>query len=249
MEELEEGTVCGTDGCAPAANPPQKTVAPAALVDLSIVSDAICPWCYIGKRRFEKALALLGPDFPIRVTWRPFELNPQMPQEGVERRVYRMQKFDSLERSAQMDAQVAAAGAEDGLRFRHDLMLRTPNTFTAHRLIWRAQSAGAQDAVMERVFRAYFCEGRDIGDVETLAELGSEVGLDRDETRAFLAGTEGAEDVRRDEAIAQQAGVSGVPNFIANGWQLFSGAQRSDVIANVLRKVAEQLTTAPPPAA
>ena len=241
MEELEDGAACGTDGCAPAGAAQAKPVAVGPLVDLSIVSDAICPWCYIGKRRFEQALAILGPDFPIRVMWRPFELNPQMPKEGIERREYRLRKFGSLEHSAQLDAQVAAAGEDDGIRFRHDLMVRTPNTFDAHRLIWHAARAEVQDAMMERLFRAYFSEGRDIGDAAVLAELASEVGLARDATFAFLQGTEGAEDIRRDETIAQQAGISGVPSFIANGWKLFSGAQRPDAIATVLRKVAEQL--------
>ena len=241
MEELEEGAVCGTDGCAPAGAAQAKTVAAGPIVDLSIVSDAVCPWCYVGKRRFEKALAALGPDFPIRVTWRPVELNPDMPKEGIERRVYRMHKFGSLERSQQLEAQVAAAAAEDGIIFRHDLMQRTPNTFDAHRLIWRSGNAGVQDAMMERLFRAYFSEGRDIGDAGTLVELAAEAGLDREETRKFLEGTEGADDVRRDETNAQQAGISGVPTFIANGYLLFSGAQRPDAIATVLRKVAEQI--------
>jgi predicted DsbA family dithiol-disulfide isomerase len=239
MDELEEGQVCGVEGCAPAAA--AKPAAAGPIVDISIVSDAICPWCYIGKKRFEKALALLGTDFPIRIAWRPFELNPDMPKEGVERRVYRERKFGSLEHSAQLDAQVAAAGAGDGIQFRHDLMLRTPNTFDAHRLIWHGARAGVQDALMDRVFRAYFSEGRDIGDAAVLAELASEVGLARDSVLAFLASNEGTDEVRQDEEIARRAGISGVPAFIANGWLLFSGAQRPDAIASVLKQVAAEL--------
>jgi predicted DsbA family dithiol-disulfide isomerase len=246
MDELEEGQVCGVEGCAPAgAAAPAKPVAAGPVVDLSIVSDAICPWCYIGKKRFEKALALLGPDFPIRIAWRPFELNPDMPKEGVERRVYRERKFGSLEHSAQLDAQVVAAGAGDGIIFRHDLMQRTPNTFEAHRLIWHSARAGVQDALMERLFRAYFSEGRDIGDMGVLAELASEVGMARADVLAFLASNEGTDAVRQDEEIARRAGISGVPTFIANGWVLFSGAQRPDAIATVLKQVAAELAKTP----
>ena len=241
MDELEDGAVCTPDGCIPAAQPAPVKFAGALIVDLSIVSDVVCPWCYIGKRRFEKALGLLGPDFPIRVTWRPFELNPQMPKEGIERHIYRQRKFGSLEYSAQLDAQVASAGAGDGISFRHDLMKRTPNTFDAHRLLWRAHRLGVQDALAETLFRAYFCEGRDVGDRAVLAEMGEKAGMAREETLAFLHGQEGAEDVRRDMTAAQQGGITGVPAFVANGWMLFSGAQQPQAIAGVLRQVAEAL--------
>jgi predicted DsbA family dithiol-disulfide isomerase len=242
MDEFEEGAVCGVDGCTPAlaANPEAVAAAAAGpVLDISIVSDAICPWCYVGKRRFEKALALLGPDFRARVTWRPFELNPDMPTEGIPRDEYRIRKFGSLDYSRQLDAQLASAGVGDGIAFRHDLMKRTPNTFAAHRLIWLAAREGVQYALVEILFRAYFTEGRDVGDFDTLAELAAGAGMDRDRVRAFLDSDEGAEDVRRDEAVAQRAGISGVPAFIANGYLLFSGAQQPETIAQVLRKVVE----------
>jgi predicted DsbA family dithiol-disulfide isomerase len=242
MDELEEGADCGVNCCTPALAANPATIAAAAVgpvLDISIVSDAICPWCYVGKRRFEKALALLGPDFRARVTWRPFELNPDMPKEGIPRNEYRMRKFGSLEYSQQLDAQVAAGGAQEGIEFRHDRMLRTPNSFNAHRLIWLAGREGVQYALVEILFRAYFTDGRDVGDFDTLAELAAEAGMDPARVRTFLEGQEGADDVRRDEAVAQPAGISGVPAFIANGYLLFSGAQRPDAIAQVLRKVAE----------
>ena len=112
---------------------------------IDVISDVICPWCYIGKRRLEKAVALAGGD--VRVRWHPFQLNPQMPKEGMNRKEYRTAKFGSWERSRSLDAQVAAAGAAEGLTFAHDQMERTPNTLDAHRLVWLADTLGVQDAV------------------------------------------------------------------------------------------------------
>ncbi|HXJ01977.1 MAG TPA: DsbA family oxidoreductase [Micropepsaceae bacterium] len=212
---------------------------PEPVLDLMVFIDVICPWCYVGKRRLEKALAMIGPDAPIRVTWRPFELNPDMPPEGMERRLYRMRKFGSMERSQQLDAQLTDLGVQEGLRFRYDLMIRTPNTFNAHRLIWLAGQGGGQDAVVEALMRAYFTEGRDIGDSETLADVASQAGMDRAHTIDFLEGEDGAAEVRAYEDAARRAGISGVPAFIANRRPLLMGAQPPDVIASALRGVLD----------
>lgn len=236
MSELVEGEVCGVDGCTDAAQSPAAAIPQGPALELSIVSDAICPWCYIGKRRLEKALATLGKDVNIHIVWRPFELNPDMPKEGIERHIYRARKFGSLERSNQMDQQVAQAAAGEGLTFRYDLIRVTPNTFDAHRLMWAA-TGPRQDALMEAIFRAYFCEGRDIGNRDILAELAPAAGIEPAQARAFLAGDQGKDEVARDLTIARQAGISGVPSFIAGGRLLFSGAQPPDVIAAVLRQI------------
>src|SRR5262249_45616316 len=156
------------DGCTTPAKPAAGAAAlghAGEAIEVLIVSDVVCPWCYVGKRRFEKALKLIGSDVAFRVRWLPFELNPQMPPGGAARAEYRMKKFGSLERSRAMDAQIAQAGAGEGIRFRHDLMKITPNTFNAHRLMFLAGRAGpaVQDALCEVLFRAYFCEGRDVG--------------------------------------------------------------------------------------
>jgi predicted DsbA family dithiol-disulfide isomerase len=235
MNEDLEGQVCGVDGCATPDATPAGAVNAASMGELNIVSDVICPWCYVGKRRLEKALAALGPSVRLRITWRPFELNPQMPKEGMDRRTYRMRKFGSLERSQQMDAQLSAVAAQDGLPFRFDRIERTPNTFDAHRLIWFADQRGVQDAVMETLFRGYFSEGRNVGDRSVLADLAQEAGVDRGEAEAFLAGDQGTNEVKADELVAQGAGISGVPSFILKGRLLFSGAQPSEVIARVLQ--------------
>jgi predicted DsbA family dithiol-disulfide isomerase len=211
------------------------------MLDLMVVIDVICPWCYVGKRRLEKALAIAGAGARIRVNWLPFELNPDMPGEGMERRLYRTRKFGSWERSQAMDAQLAELGRQDGLDFRYDLMTRTPNTFDAHRLIWLAgqgaREGRSQEALVEALFRGYFGQGRDIGDATVLAEIASYAGIDGARAKAFLQGEEGKAEIRGYEATAKTAGISGVPAFIANRRVLFMGAQPPEVIASALRDV------------
>jgi predicted DsbA family dithiol-disulfide isomerase len=216
--------------------PPSATAA--ALSRIDVVSDAICPWCWIGKRHLEGALARLaaeGERFEVR--WRPFQLNPDMPRDGVERAAYRAAKFGSIERSRELDAQVAAAGAAAGLDFRFDRQGRTPNTVDAHRLIRRAGETGGaarQDAVVEALFRAYFQDGRDIGDAAVLAEAASEAGLK--DAAAFLASGEGAAEVRAEDAGFRRLGISGVPSFALAGHVLFSGAVPAERMAEAFRR-------------
>lgn len=208
---------------------------------LTVISDAICPWCWIGKRRLDQALAMLAehqPDLAFEVSYFPFMLNPDMPEEGVERASYRAAKFGSLERSRELDAQVAAAGAESGLEFRHDRMTRTPNTTNAHRLARFAAQAGCQREVVEAVFRAYFNEGRDIGDVAVLADLAAAAGMDREATLARLRSGEAAAEVRAQAASASRAGITGVPSYVLNRHLLFSGAQPAEVMADALAAAA-----------
>ena len=142
-EMMQDGAVCGLDGCStsvtaatPQTNPSPQ---PGATRNLTIVSDVICPWCFVAKRNLDSALRLAGSNLKIEVTWKPFEINPDMPKEGMNRRAYRSRKFGSWEHSQALDAQVATAAAQAGIEFRHDLMERTPNTFNAHRLIWLAR--------------------------------------------------------------------------------------------------------------
>src|SRR4051812_20173414 len=163
------------------------------MVTLDIYSDVICPWCFIGKRRMEKGLAGL----PATVRWHPFELNPDMPREGVERRAYRVKKFGSWERSLELDAQVGRAFAGEGIVFNSEKMARTPNTFDAHRVIWLAGQQGVQDGVVEALFKAYFTDGRDLSDRAALAAVAAEGGLDAKEVDELLAGGRGAAEVRR----------------------------------------------------
>ena len=154
-----------------------------------------------------------------------------MPQQGMDRQEYRSRKFGSWEHSLALDAQVAVAGQQAGVTFRHDLMKRAPNTLNAHRLIWFAQHEGVQDTVVEVLFKAYCTEGRDVGDLEVLAGVGTAAGLDRAKVLRFLASDAGAEEVRLEERMAVSKGISAVPTFILDGEELFSGARRPEVIA------------------
>jgi predicted DsbA family dithiol-disulfide isomerase len=203
---------------------------------IDVISDAICPWCWIGQAHLRTALAELEADglrFALR--WRPFQLNPDMPEEGVERDAYRARKFGSLARSRELDAEVAEAGRVAGLTFRHDLMRRTPNTVAAHRVIRAAEAAGVQDAVVEALFRAYFAEGRDIGDHAVLAEVAGAAGMDAGAVAAMLAGGEGQDAVLAEDAAARRGGISGVPSFLMDRHLLFSGAMPGPRMAEAFR--------------
>ena len=204
---------------------------------LDIISDAICPWCYIGKRQVERALPLLaGEGLTFSVHWHPFQLNPDMPAGGVDRREYRLRKFGSEERIAEMDKRIVEAAAGVGLDFHPELMRRTPNTVTAHRVVWLAEREGAQDAVVERLFRGYFCEGADIGDAETLAALAAEAGMARAKVTSLLAGDDGKREVLAEDSAARHSGLNGVPSFVMQRHLLFSGAVPADAMAEAFAK-------------
>ncbi len=195
---------------------------------VDVFSDVICPWCYIGKRRLEKAIATLDRQYEVRVRWLPFQLNPQMPTEGTDRSEYRLVKFGSLERSKELDAKVVAVGETEGIHFAFDRIERTPNTLDAHRLIWLADKQGIQDAVVEALFRAYFTEGRDISNRHTLLDVVAEAGLDRHKAEGALNGAEGMEAIKEADQQARRFRLEGVPFFVINGKITLSGAQQPD---------------------
>src|SRR2546428_13454630 len=177
MSDLFEGAVCGVDGCTPAALDHFEPASGAkATLAIEVISDAICPWCWVAKRRLDRAIAAISPDVTASVTWRPFQLNPEMPKAGMARPAYRSAKFGSWQHSQALDAQVAAAGRSEGLVVNHDKMERTPNTVDAQRLILLAGQQGKQDVVVEGLFAAYFDEGRDVGDPAVLADVGAAAG-------------------------------------------------------------------------
>ncbi|SIO65003.1 Predicted dithiol-disulfide isomerase, DsbA family [Singulisphaera sp. GP187] len=205
------------------------------MLTIDVISDVICPWCFIGKRRLEKALG----DRPAIIRWHPFQLNPDMPREGIERKAYRIKKFGSWERSQELDAQVATAGHGEGIAFNFDRMARTPNTLDAHRVICLAGERGIQDAVVEALFVAYFTEGLDLSDRATLAELAPGAGLERTEVDELLASDKGLDIVRAGEEQARHLGVSGVPFFVVNGQVALSGAQPPELFLQAFEQVAE----------
>ncbi len=202
---------------------------------IDVYSDVVCPWCYVGKRRLERALASI--DDGVRVTWRPFQLNPTMPPDGMDRKTYLEAKFGSLEAFGRLEEQILAAGEGERIPFAFEKIQRTPNTFSAHRLVWHAEAQGKQDAMVETLFRAYFLEGQDIGNVKTLVHVAAEAGLDRAETESFLSSDEGVTEVNADEAAGHRMGIRGVPHFLLNGTYAISGAQSPERIVAALKAV------------
>lgn len=196
------------------------------ILTVEVISDVICPWCFIGKRRLEKAIAAFGN--PVKVRWLAFQLNPTMPKEGISRREYRTKKFGRWERSQELDARVIAVGKEEGINFAFDRIERTPNTIDAHRLIWLADREGVQDAVVEALFLAYFTDGRDISDRQTLLDVVAEAGLDRVKAEAVLNGDEGLEAIKEAGELSRRHLVDGVPFFVINGQITLAGAQHPE---------------------
>jgi predicted DsbA family dithiol-disulfide isomerase len=204
------------------------------VLHVDVISDVICPWCYIGKRRLEKAVASHAG--PVNVRWLPFQLNPTMPKEGISRRKYRTKKFGSWERSQELDARVIAVGKEEGIDFAFDRIERTPNTLDAHRLIWLADREGVQAAVVEALFRAYFTEGRDISNHQTLLDVAAEAGLDRGKAEVVLNSGDGLEKIKQAEAQARRYRVEGVPFFVVNDRFTLSAAQQPDTVLEAFRQ-------------
>jgi len=204
---------------------------------IEIYSDLICPWCYIGKRRMHAGLKLFGNDFATEIIWRPFQLNPEMPSEGMDRKTYRSRKFGSWERSQAMDDKVASIGRSIGIGFHYDRVLVTPNTMAGHRMLWWAEQRKRQHHLVEALFHAYFTEGRDIGRHDVLAEVASEVGLPKDEAHAFLDGDGGRKEVALEEMAGRSLGLDGVPFFVLNGRPAFSGAQNPQTFVEAFRYV------------
>ena len=194
---------------------------------IAVFSDVICPWCYLGKRRLERALDQLGLRDTTTVEWLPFELNPDMATEGIERTIYRARKFGA-ERSALLDTQMTELGLEEGITFAFVRMQRTPNTRKAHMLMAGAQPLGKAEALAEALFRAYFEEGSDVGDETVLLDLADNVGLDRHAALAALNSDELRTLVVRVEAQAAEMQISGVPFFIVDQQWALSGAQTAE---------------------
>ena len=199
---------------------------------LDIYSDTICPWCYIGKRRFERALAE-RPQSALELTWRPFQLNPDMPADGMERQRYLELKFGGAAGARQVYAQVLEAGRSEGIDFAFDRIERTPNTLESHRLIRHAGEKGRQNEMVQALFDAYFLAARDIGDHAVLAAAAETAGLDPAETRAYLESDQDAETVRAEDARARHIGIQGVPTYILNNKYVLSGAHPPGVLFNM----------------
>jgi predicted DsbA family dithiol-disulfide isomerase len=209
---------------------------------IDIVSDVVCPWCFIGKRRLEAALRELKqerPEVVPRIRWLPFFLNPDTPEAGEPYRPFLEKKFGGPEKLAQIWAQVSEAGRTAGIAFAFERIEKRANTLKAHRLIHRAQEKGNADALVERLFAAQFLEGQQVGDATVLARLAAECGEDEAETLAYLRGDEDAAEVRAQAERAQQMGITGVPFFILAGRQGVGGAQPPELLLAALRQTLQ----------
>jgi predicted DsbA family dithiol-disulfide isomerase len=203
---------------------------------IDVYSDVVCPWCYVGKRRLERALSQLNA-VRAHVTWRPFQLNPAMLQEGMDRTAYLEAKFGSFDAFRRLEVNVLAAGASEQIPFAFDKITRTPNTFLAHRLIWYAGRQGSQNKVVDSLFRGYFEEGADVGSPSTLARLADRAGLDAER---FLRSEEGVAEVKAEEVGGHRLGIRGVPYFLLNHTNGISGAQAVEVFVAAIEKMHAQ---------
>lgn len=208
---------------------------------VEVYADVICPWCYVGKRRLDRAFDQLAGTVVVKVEWRPFQLNPWMPLEGMDRSAYLQAKFGSHETYRCLEEQVQAA--EETIQFAFEKMTVTPNTVAAHRLIGYAGLSGKQDAMVETLFRLYFGEGRDIGRAETLTEAAGQVGLARHEVEIFLRSNEGLDEVVRAEATGRNLGIYSVPCFVVNRELILVGAQPMDVLRNAIETASRHGVT------
>jgi predicted DsbA family dithiol-disulfide isomerase len=204
---------------------------------IDVVSDVICPWCYIGKRRLERAFDIASDRHAFTVAWRPFQLNPAMPAEGMDRGVYLATKFGADRGAATYD-RIGEIGAELGIPFRFDRIRRTPNTIDSHRLIRFGQRAGRQEDIVEAIFEAYFTAGADLSDRNSLVEIAEGAGCDPRAVETYLAGDEDRAAVIADDESARHMGIDGVPTFILNRAFLLPGAVDSEVLLAAFDQVA-----------
>jgi len=210
---------------------------------IDIISDVVCPWCFIGKRRLEAALELYRERNPRapgpKVMWHPFQLNPDMPGEGIDRDEYVKRKFGD-DRAAQIYNRITAVGREVGIPFDFTKVTRQPNTLAAHSLIALAIDAGKQDAMVEALFRAFFIEGKDLTSRETLAEITIGAGLDRNDVNAFLSSENARAHIEAEDKRARRTGVEGVPFFIFNKRLAVSGAQAPEVLLEAMLEAEKE---------
>jgi predicted DsbA family dithiol-disulfide isomerase len=207
-------------------------------VRIDVVSDVVCPWCFIGKRRLEKALAL-KPEIPVEVHWRPYFLNDWIPREGISREQYLTTKFGSVDRYKGIAGRVSQAAADEGLAYAMDKISRQPNTTDAHRLIRWAEAIGKAAEMKQKLMDLYFTQGADLTDRAVLVKAAADVGLDPEQVGAALAGDQDVEEITREVEAAKEAGIQGVPMFIFGGKFAVSGAQTPEHLAEAIERVAQ----------
>ncbi len=215
------------------------TTEPADVIEIDVISDVMCPWCYIGKRRLEKALAMV-PDVPVDIRWRPYQLDNTIPETGMDRKEYLRNKFGSDEQAAQVYGPVRAAGKDEEIPFEFDKITISPNTLNAHRIIRWAMAEGVQDAAVERLFQLYFIEGANLTDKQVLVDAAVEAGLERAVVERLLESDADLEETRAEISQAQQMGVTGVPAFIIGNRYAVMGAREPEAIAQAIVEVVKE---------
>jgi predicted DsbA family dithiol-disulfide isomerase len=206
---------------------------------LDIVSDTVCPWCFVGKRRLERALTL-SPQPDLQVSWHPFQLNPDFPPEGIDRRDYVREKFGDKD-GTRVNTALVEAGASVGIDFNFRAIKRQPNTLNSHRLVRYAGEAGLQHQAVEALFHAYFLEGRDIGDLLTLLDIGAEAGLERGPLADYMESAAGWAEVRQEDATARRMGIQGVPCFVFERKFMVSGAQSPELLVQAFDLIGQKI--------
>ena len=204
-------------------------------MQLDVVSDTVCPWCYIGKKRLDQALGIHGGE-GITLVWRPFQLDASIPQGGVDRKTYLEKKFGA-ERAKEVGHTIRDFGAAVGIGFRFDLIEKSPNTLDSHRLIRWASTAGYQNEVVDILFRRYFEDGEDIGSHDVLVDAAGEAGMDTDIVRDLLSKDADKELITREDAAARHMGIQGVPSFVINSQWVVTGAQEPETLVRMFNKL------------
>ena len=210
-------------------------------MQIDVIADTVCPWCFIGKRRLARAMEM-RPDLSFDVKWRPYRLDPSVPREGMDRQAYMRLKFGSdPKKIVEMHRQIIAEGEKDGIAFNFEAITRRPDTMNSHRLIRWADAAGVQDDVVERLFIAYFENGEDISDIRILSDIADLCGMDGLEIAELLETDADIAMVEREDQLAREMGITGVPAMIFGGRLAVSGARDSDVLLSVINRAAEMM--------
>ncbi|MDB4081008.1 DsbA family oxidoreductase [Amylibacter sp.] len=211
------------------------------MAKIDIISDPICPWCYIGKTRLDRALEL-NPTHNFIIEWHPFQLNPTMPNDGMDRREYLEAKFGGQKEAIEVYSNIDKTATETGLSLNFGGIKRTPNTINAHRLIHWAGIEGRQNSIIDRLFKAYFQEGRDISEHSVLTRIASAAGMDQDVVRSLLKSDADKEDIKARDTDARKRGIQGVPAFVVANEYVIQGAQTIDIWDNIIKEIQEVIS-------
>ena len=204
---------------------------------IDIVSDVVCPWCVIGFKNLRKAMNDMSHQVDFEITWKPYELHPEIPENGYDKELYMQQKFGGKSNGSSVYTQIKEIGESLGFEFNFSKTKRIPNTFNAHRLIWKAKEYKLQTELSESLFEAYFTDGKDIGSLEILAEIADQVGMEKEVTKEFLFSKEGGQETADEEMIFIEKSIGAVPTFFINDKYIIQGGQEPETFVSFLNKI------------